>query len=63
VGLGLFVERLEKKKLPLYFRLISKAMKAPEGKFRDWDAIRAWVEALTALVWLGIGTGVFFVPA
>jgi menaquinone-dependent protoporphyrinogen oxidase len=25
-------------------RMIAKAVKAPTGDFRDWDAIRAWAE-------------------
>jgi hypothetical protein len=28
------------------FRLMIKAMKAPEGDFRDWAAIRAWAYEL-----------------
>jgi menaquinone-dependent protoporphyrinogen oxidase len=43
---GLFGGALERKKLPLVFRLMIKAMKAPEGDFRDWAAIRAWAQEL-----------------
>jgi menaquinone-dependent protoporphyrinogen oxidase len=27
-------------------RMIAKAVKAPPGDFRDWDAIRAWAEGI-----------------
>lgn len=27
-------------------RMIAKAVKAPAGDFRDWDAIRAWAEGI-----------------
>jgi menaquinone-dependent protoporphyrinogen oxidase len=27
-------------------RMIAKAVKAPTGDFRDWDAIRAWAEGI-----------------
>lgn len=37
-----FVGRLDKSELGLGERLISRVVKAPEGDFRDWDAIRAW---------------------
>jgi hypothetical protein len=30
-------------KLALPVRLMMKTMKSPEGDYRDWDAIRAWV--------------------
>jgi menaquinone-dependent protoporphyrinogen oxidase len=26
--------------------MIMKAVKAPEGDFRDWDAIRAWAATI-----------------
>ncbi len=34
------------KKVSFLERLISKAVKAPEGDFRDWTAIRTWAEEL-----------------
>jgi menaquinone-dependent protoporphyrinogen oxidase len=43
VGIGLFAGALNFKKLPLPMRLIMKAMKAEEGEFYDWDAVRQWV--------------------
>jgi len=46
VDVGLFAGALNYKKLSLPFRLILKAMKATEGDFRDWEAIRAWATGL-----------------
>lgn len=42
VDVGLFAGAMDYNKLPLILRLLMKAMKAPEGDFRDWEAIRAW---------------------
>ena len=28
--------------------MIVKAVKAPDGDFRDWDEIRAWADAIAA---------------
>jgi menaquinone-dependent protoporphyrinogen oxidase len=46
VGIGLFAGAMDYEKLPLPMRLIMKGMKAQEGDFRDWAAIRAWVDQL-----------------
>ena len=46
VGVGLFAGALDYKKLPLPLRLVMKGMKAEEGDFRDWDAIREWTDEL-----------------
>jgi menaquinone-dependent protoporphyrinogen oxidase len=42
VGLGLFAGWNVLERFPFLERLILKAMKAPEGDFRDWNAIDAW---------------------
>jgi menaquinone-dependent protoporphyrinogen oxidase len=42
LDVGLFAGALDYRKLSLPFRLIMKGMKAEEGDFRDWGAIRAW---------------------
>jgi menaquinone-dependent protoporphyrinogen oxidase len=42
VNVGLFAGAMDYAKLSLPFRLIIKAMKVPEGDFRDWDSIRTW---------------------
>lgn len=43
---GLFAGAMDYGKLSLPFRLIIKAIKVPEGDFRDWDSIRAWAAGL-----------------
>lgn len=48
VDVGLFAGALDPKKLPLVARLMMKAMKAPAGDYRDWDAIRDWARSLRA---------------
>ena len=42
VNVGKFGGVMDYKTLPFVLRLIVKWKKAPEGDFRDWDAIRAW---------------------
>ena len=37
-----FAGRIRYKSVSLLFRTIAKAMKAEEGDWRDWNAIRAW---------------------
>lgn len=44
VDVGLFAGAMDHGKLSLPVRLVIKAMKTPEGDFRDWDSIRAWAE-------------------
>ncbi len=48
-GHEVFVGRLDKHDLGFVERLATRVVKAPEGDFRDWTAIRAWAR--------GIGTG------
>jgi menaquinone-dependent protoporphyrinogen oxidase len=50
VDRGLFGGAMDYKKLPLPLRLIMKVMKASEGDFRDWEAIRAWATGLRPLL-------------
>ena len=38
----LFAGKLEKEKLGFAERAITKALRAPDGDFRDWDAIASW---------------------
>ncbi len=39
---GFFAGAMDASKLSFVARLVVKVMKAQEGDFRDWDAIRAW---------------------
>jgi len=43
---GLFGGVLDYSKLPLPMRLIVKAMKKPEGDYRDWESIQTWTTNL-----------------
>lgn len=45
-GHRVFVGKLDKSSLGMGERLIVKMVKAPEGDFRDWDAIRGWVDEI-----------------
>jgi len=42
VDIGMFAGWNEPKEFSMIERLVMKAMKAPVGDFRDWDAIDAW---------------------
>jgi menaquinone-dependent protoporphyrinogen oxidase len=41
-----FVGKLDKGNLGLGERLVSRIVGAPEGDFRDWDAIRNWARSI-----------------
>lgn len=43
-GHKVFAGRIVRKELTFPERAIVKALKVPEGDFRDWDAIRAWAD-------------------
>jgi menaquinone-dependent protoporphyrinogen oxidase len=43
-----FSGRLLRRQLGFVERTVTKALKAPEGDFRDLDAIRAWADEITA---------------
>jgi menaquinone-dependent protoporphyrinogen oxidase len=43
-----FFGALDKEKLGFSERMIVKAVKAPEGDFRDWDAIAEWADQIAA---------------
>ena len=46
VDVGLFAGAIDSGKLGFAARLMLKAVKAEEGDWRDWDAIRAWAAEL-----------------
>lgn len=45
-----FVGKLDMHSLGFGERLIARAVKAPEGDFRDWDAIRDWAHEIALAV-------------
>ncbi len=48
VEVGLFAGVMDYDALPLLLRLMVKKMGAPEGDFRDWEAVRAWASQASA---------------
>lgn len=48
VGIGLFAGMNDLKAFSLPERLIMKAMKAPQGDFRDYAAVAAWTREIAA---------------
>jgi menaquinone-dependent protoporphyrinogen oxidase len=44
----LFFGALDRSALGFAERMIVKAVKAPDGDFRDWDEIRAWADAIAS---------------
>jgi menaquinone-dependent protoporphyrinogen oxidase len=44
----IFEGRLDKHRLNFGERAMMVAVRAPEGDFRDWDAIREWTDAIIA---------------
>ena len=45
-GHEMFFGALDREQLSFGERMIAKAVKAPEGDFRDWDAIASWADAI-----------------
>jgi menaquinone-dependent protoporphyrinogen oxidase len=43
-----FFGALDKSKLSFGERMMVKAVRAPDGDYRDWDAIRAWADEIAA---------------
>lgn len=43
-----FAGKLDHTALSRVERLMVRALRAPEGDFRDWDAIRAWAQGVAA---------------
>ncbi|MEO8477887.1 MAG: flavodoxin domain-containing protein [Actinomycetota bacterium] len=46
-GHKMFFGALDREQLSFGERMIAKAVKAPEGDFRDWDAIGSWADAIS----------------
>jgi menaquinone-dependent protoporphyrinogen oxidase len=51
VDIGLFAGAIDYKKLSFAYRLVLKLMGAPEGDFRNWEAIRNWAEGVRPALW------------
>ncbi|MBD0283602.1 MAG: flavodoxin domain-containing protein [Thermoleophilaceae bacterium] len=47
-GHEVFAGKLERPALSRVERLMVRALRAPEGDFRDWDAIRSWADRVAA---------------
>ncbi len=47
----LFAGALDRDKLSFGERAIIRAVRAPDGDFRDWDAIDAWAAAIAQELW------------
>lgn len=58
-GYVTFSGALDRSRLSLAERLIVRMVKAPDGDFRDWQAIRGWAHAIAD----GLATGVHDVAA
>jgi len=50
---GYFAGAIDGSKLSLPMRLMMKAMKAEDGDWRDWEAVRAWAGRLPSVLDLG----------
>lgn len=44
----IFAGKLERSRLSFIERFVTRVVKAPEGDFRDWDAVRAWAGEIAA---------------
>jgi len=50
VDIGLFAGAVDYKKLSFAYSLILKVKGAPEGDFRNWDAIRTWAAGVSPML-------------
>jgi menaquinone-dependent protoporphyrinogen oxidase len=53
----MFFGALDRNALGFGERMMVKAVKAPEGDFRDWAAIRGWADGIARELGVGSGTG------
>jgi menaquinone-dependent protoporphyrinogen oxidase len=56
-GYVTFTGALDRSRLGFADRLIARAVKAPDGDFRDWAAIRAWTEGVADVLETGALAG------
>lgn len=47
ISMGFFAGKMDPSKLNFIERMIIKAIKAPSGDFRNWEAIEAWAKELS----------------
>jgi menaquinone-dependent protoporphyrinogen oxidase len=52
----MFFGALDRSKLGFGERMMVKAVKAPEGDFRDWAGIRSWADDIARELGVGSGT-------
>lgn len=50
VSEGNFAGKYVYKELPLFFRILGKALKIPDGDFRNWDVIKKWADQVQPLM-------------
>ena len=43
-----FAGRLDRQRLGLLERTLTRAVHAPDGDFRDWEAVRSWADEIAA---------------
>jgi menaquinone-dependent protoporphyrinogen oxidase len=41
-----FAGRLDRRSLGFFERTVTKALRAPDGDFREWEAVRAWADEI-----------------
>jgi menaquinone-dependent protoporphyrinogen oxidase len=56
-GYATFTGALDRSRLSFPDRLIARAVKAPDGDFRDWQAIRSWAEGVADALESGPAAG------
>jgi menaquinone-dependent protoporphyrinogen oxidase len=49
-SIGLFAGKMDYSQLSFFERTIVKALKVPEGDFRNWDAINGWAESVQPIL-------------
>jgi len=50
LDVGLFAGAMTYTQLPIVARLMAKAVKAPQGDFRDWPAVTSWASGLPSVL-------------
>ncbi len=45
-----FAGRLDRDRLGFVERTVTRALRAPDGDFRDWEAVRSWADGIAAVL-------------